>query len=265
MVGPEAMRYRVNVCTPKCTFVKLTGPSGLISSRGADTASATIELFAQQPRPLVVVNSLEVAPSVRRPGASEDSDVADEVDPATQFVSGGRQRTDLVPAGSTTLPGGTVVLNTGTVAGTIKLLARVFEESDQFPGYFVDVTEQPAIDWGVQVERVPPEIVSLELTNCDGQECVVAEGFSTTLEVAAASVTFESADETVLASSAQARALAEEFFAWYSQKESIAFGSLFHLEIPVTASDGASVRDRVRSLTMTLSNSQGTSAPVRWP
>jgi hypothetical protein len=173
-------------------------------------------------------------------------------DPAVQFTTGGRSVDFRIPAGSTQAVFGISALGvqTGTVAGTITITLQVFAAG-------VDVTPTPPPTRVLRIAGTPPVITSAKLVaNSTGFNLVVI-GYATTREVTGATVHLTPAADARLTTSDFSIQLTSVFAAWYQDAASIPYGSQFSLTIPFAVENVANV---VASLTVTLTNSQGTSA-----
>jgi hypothetical protein len=172
-------------------------------------------------------------------------------DPAVQFTSGGLSVDFQIPAGTTQAVFGSsaVSVQTGTVAGTITITLRLFAAG-------VEVTPTPAPTAVIQIAAAPPVIVSAKLvSNPTGFDLLVT-GYSTTREVTGATVNLVPVAGTKLATSAFTIPLTIVFATWYQSTASAQYGSQFTLDIPFAVEK---VANAVGSLTVTLTNSQGTS------
>jgi hypothetical protein len=173
-------------------------------------------------------------------------------DPAVQFTTGGRSADFRIPAGSTQAVFGISALGvqTGTIAGTITITLQVFAAG-------VDVTPTPPPTRVLRIAGTPPVITSAKLVaNSTGFNLVVI-GYATTREVTGATVHLTPAADARLTTSDFSIQLTSVFAAWYQDAASILYGSQFSLTIPFAVENVANV---VASLTVTLTNSQGTSA-----
>jgi hypothetical protein len=175
-------------------------------------------------------------------------------DPAVQFASGGRELVFNVPAGSTVavFTSAASRFQTGTVAGTITLTARLSAAGTEIPSSPVPVRT-------VQVERGAPVINSVRVNRTGSGFDVVITAFATPREVTSAVLRLtvtgavQGTEFTVNVGSAMS--------AWYQSADSRAFGSLFTLTIPMTVQQGNG-GGSVTSVAVTLVNAVGTSAAV---
>ena len=172
-------------------------------------------------------------------------------DPAIQFATGGRTLNFSIPANSTTpqFAAPIAAIQTGTVAGTIQLTVHL-----QANG--TDITPSPAPQASIRVDRLAPKITSLAVSQTSGGISVQIVGYSTTRDVTQGSfhVVFAngtSADATVSMTSAAQT--------WFQGTASRAFGGQFSLAQPFSLAGATS---SPTSVTVTLTNGQGTSAAV---
>jgi len=176
-------------------------------------------------------------------------------DPNIAFSSGGRTVAFTIPAGSTQATfGGTanLALLTGTVAGTITIKANIKSGG-------ADVTPNPAPQLTTAIAKSAPVITAATLTKVTGGVSVGLVGFSTTREITQATVTFTPAAGSNLTASTQTINLGSTFSAWYQSAGSNAFGSQFTIAIPFGIAGDVNA---IGSVTVTLTNSVGTSQPV---
>jgi len=175
-------------------------------------------------------------------------------DPAVQFTTGGRSADFTIPAGATQAVFGSSApgVQTGTVAGTITITIHVFAAG-------ADVTPTPAPTKVLRIAPASPVITSAKLVASSTGFNLVVLGFATSREVTGATVHLTPVAGTQLGTSDFNIALTTAFTAWYQDPASIQFGSQFSLTIPFTVQN---VSNAVTSATVTLTNSQGTSAPA---
>ena len=173
-------------------------------------------------------------------------------DPAVQFTTGGRSADFQIPAGATEAVFGssTLGVQTGTVAGTITITL-------QFVAAGVDVTPTPAPTIVLRIAAAPPVITSAKLVATSTGFDLQVVGYSTTRQVTGAAVHLIPASGAKLTTSDFTIALTTVFTAWYQDAASVQYGSQFSLSIPFAVQK---VANAVGSLTVTLTNAQGTSA-----
>jgi large repetitive protein len=173
-------------------------------------------------------------------------------DPAVQFTTGGRSADFTIPAGTTqaVFGGSSLGVQTGTVAGTITITLQIFAAG-------ADVTPTPAPTKVLRIAAASPVITSAKLTATSTGFNLAVIGFATTREVTGATVHLVPASAAKLATADFTIPLTSAFTAWYQDPASIQYGSQFSLIIPFTVQNAANA---IGSLTVTLTNSQGTSA-----
>jgi hypothetical protein len=209
---------------------------------------------AQQPRVRVTID--EPYPATLRgrlqlrfnpdPGINVD-------DPSVTFVDGTRAMDFEIPANSTeaVFPVPQNALQTGSVAGVINLDATLAA------GDF-DVTPAPAPAKALRVDRTAPVITSVRVNPVSGGFEVIVSGLSTTREVTSSTFQFTPAVGSRLDSSQvtiQTEAAARQ---WFGDTRSNAFGGQFTFTQPFTVQNAT-----LSEVTVTLTNGQGTSQPVR--
>jgi hypothetical protein len=177
-----------------------------------------------------------------------DADIGVD-DPAIQFSTGGRTAEFVVPANQTEAPA--IMLQTGTVAGTIRVSAAVSIPGEQEP---VPVFEQT-----VRIDRVAPVITAVAIARTGGGLELRVTGFATTREVAQGTFRFNPTSGAGFAAFDVAVTMAEAAQTWYANEASRPFGSTFLLVQPFQVSGSLA---QIQSITVTMSNGQGTSAPV---
>ncbi|MBI2681065.1 MAG: putative Ig domain-containing protein [Candidatus Solibacter usitatus] len=175
-------------------------------------------------------------------------------DPAVQFSTGGRSVDFTIPAGErdAVFADSAVLVQTGTVAGTIKLTLQFLVDG-------VDLTPQPAPARTIQILPAVPVIRSVTATRTSTGISVEITGFSNTREVATATFNFPAPAGSHLTTTTLTIQATPLFTPYYGDEASIAFGSLFtyvqSFTIQGTASD-------VQEVGVVLTNSVGASAQV---
>lgn len=176
------------------------------------------------------------------------------MDPALQFSSGGTTLNFTIPAGTSSVTAGT--LQQGTVAGTITVT---------LPSLTANGTNflPSAVTGTVTIPQAAPVIQAgtVQITNVtsSGFE-VVLTGYSTSREMNTATFTFTAASGTQFSGTTTFPVdVSSAFTTWYASSSSQPEGSLFLLTVPFTISGPTTV---LGSVSVTLTNSIGTSAPV---
>ncbi len=172
-------------------------------------------------------------------------------DPAVQFSTGGRTAVIEIPAGVTTPVGG-VALQTGTVAGTITISVRLSAAGQ-------DITPTPVPQQITRIPAAAPTISSVTAIRNASGFTVTVIGFATPRQVTQANFQFAAASGTTLQTASLAVPVTSLFSAWYGSAAAAAFGSQFSFVQPFTVTGNV---QGVASVTVTLTNAQGTSAAV---
>ena len=173
------------------------------------------------------------------------------IDPSVQFAAGGVTVPFRIAAGSlqatfAQTPG----FQTGTVMGTLKLDVTL-----QTGGQNVSPPYSPAISG--QIARLAPVIVGTpSVTRTANAIQVSLIGFATSREVTSATFHFTG---TNLQTTDINVSLSSLLGGWFSDPQSIAFGSTFKLVQQFTVQGAAS---QVMGVTITLTNAVGSSTPV---
>ncbi len=168
-------------------------------------------------------------------------------DPALQFASGGTTLPFTIPSGGedVELPQGGAIQQ-GTVAGDITVTMN-------------PPLAEPKI---VTIPRISPVITAntVRITGVTGSGfSVELTGYSTPRDLASASFTFNAAPGSQVDGASISIDLRDAMTQWYASSDGLANGSLFHIQVPFTL-DG-DIR-AIQSVTVTLTNSVGTSQPV---
>ena len=232
-------KFTLNVtlaALPQLTISGLTNPA---SPNQQVTAGVTISAGY----PLDIVGQLNLT-------MTADPSIG-VVDPAVQFASGGGSVSFRIPANSTQSTfAQTPAFQTGTVAGTLKLDVAL-----QAGGVNATLPSSAAVT--AQIPKLAPAIVGTPtVTRNSGAIQVTIIGFATSREITSATFHFggtnvQNADVTVPLSSLLG--------GWYSDPQSVAFGSTFKLVQQFTVQGAAT---QVTSVTITLTNSVGSSTAV---
>ena len=172
-------------------------------------------------------------------------------DPTVQFATGGRSATVNIPAGATTATA-TVGVQTGTVAGTATITIHLLAGTQ-------DITPSPVPTRSVRISPVAPVITSVTATSNSGGFTVTVVGFATSRSMTQAVFTFTPASGVNLQTTTVTIPAATPFSTWFSSSAAAAFGGQFSFSQPFSVS-GASAA--VASVSVTLTNGDGTSAPM---
>jgi len=184
-------------------------------------------------------------------------------DPAVRFANGGRS-TSFFGGGRGSLA--SIPLQMGTVAGTITLQASSIEASltgsiiDLTGWLGVDVTPSPAPVRTIRIAPAPPTLVSGFLRRTDSGLEATIYGFSTSRNVTSAAFRFAVAAGESLQSPETTVQLDQAFTTWYSNPASAQYGSQFLYTQPFTVQGNLQA---ITGATVTMTNAQGTSAPLK--
>jgi hypothetical protein len=234
--------YRLDVVSPTLPTLTASGISDLSGS--ADQVSIQLQLAEPYTLPLTGQLTLTFAPEI---GSG---------DPAVQFSTGGRTVDFRIPAGATVaeFPVPSVGFQTGTVAGTIALLARLQTQG-------VTITPTPVSVKTTRVERSTPVVTSTSFTRSASGIEVRVTGFSTSREISQAVIRFQASPGNSLTTSELTLPLDETFGRWFRDTESAQYGGQF------TFAQQFSIQGDVNAVTpvsVTLTNRVGsTTANIR--
>jgi len=176
-----------------------------------------------------------------------------------QFANsaGGRTATFTIAAGSTQASfsgSSTIPVETGTLAGKITLTVTSILSAG------VDVTPNPQPTASITTSPTPPSIQTVTFTQTSGGLTVVVTGFSSSRDMSTGLFQFApSTNATVASQSGVTVQLAAPFTAWYGTTTSNQYGSEFMLTVPFTVQGNPA---DIVAVTVTLTNSKGTSTPV---
>jgi len=180
-------------------------------------------------------------------------------DQMIQFANsaGGRTATFTIAAGSTQASfsgSSTIPVETGTLAGKITLTVTSILSAG------VDVTPNPQPTASITTSPTPPSIQTVTFTQTSGGLTVVVTGFSSSRDMSTGLFQFApSTNATVASQSGVTVQLAAPFTAWYGTTTSNQYGSEFMLTVPFTVQGNPA---DIVAVTVTLTNSKGTSTPV---
>ncbi len=229
--------------------VSITG----VHSTSAPTQQLNVGIQLANPTPSALQGTLQLGftPSVAGLPAGY-------MDPALQFSAGGRTLQFTIPAGATGVPvltGGTI--QQGTVAGTITVTLTSLTSGG------VNAMPPTAVTASATILPLPPVITanSVKITNLTATGFdVVLTGYSTTRDMTTATFTFTAAaGSQFTGASTFSVPVNAAYTAWYQSAQSQSFGSMFQLQVPFTITGNTGI---LQSVSVTLTNSVGTSAPV---
>jgi hypothetical protein len=229
--------------------ISLTG----VASTKFPTQQLNVGIQLATPPPTALQGTLHLAFTPSVPGLPPGY-----MDPALQFAAGGTTLNFTVPAGVATvspLAGGTI--QQGTVAGNITVTLTSLTSNG------VSVLPPTPVTATATIVPLPPVITanSVHITNLTASGFdVVLTGYSTIRDMTSATFTFTANTGTQFSGTATFTVpLTAAYTAWYQSAQSQSFGSMFQLQVPFTLSGSTNV---LQSVTVTLTNSIGTSTPV---
>jgi hypothetical protein len=187
-------------------------------------------------------------------------------DPAVQFASGGSTVSFMIPANQTSAVFGSqgtqIGLQTGTVASSITL-------TPSFATQAGNVNLTPAVPTVLQFEVAPasPTLIAVQLPSVSATGLTIeVTGFATTRSLTSWTVQFTAAKGFSLATSQFTIDVSQVSDVWFQSAASQNFGGQFTVTIPFTFAgmpSGQSVQSAIASVSVTISNSLGTSNSVQ--
>jgi hypothetical protein len=235
----------LGVTAQRSFTVSIAGPppvpaitlSGLpATSKPGDQPVVTIALASPYPLPIVVTATLSLTPSS---GNSTD----------LMFANGSRTTQLTIPVGTTAA---TLAFQTGTLAGTIQLSLALSAAG-------VNITPPVPPAATTAIAAAAPTISSVAVATTSTGIAITVVGTSTTLDMKTAVFQFTPAAGATLQTGSVSVDVSSLFAAWYGSAASLATGSQFSLTVPFTIGGNVST---IASVTVTLTNSVGASAPV---
>ena len=217
---------------------------GGVSDTATPLEQPTISLALASPAPVALTGQLVLT--------FESDAVVQGDDPSIQFSTGDRTVDFTIAANATTatFPQAKLLMQTGSVAGTITLTVKL-----QAGG--ADVTPNPAPSKTVKINRTAPVIRTLKLVpGASGFELSIT-GYSPSRELTQAAVSFTGTSG--LQTTSLTVPLTTAATQWFQDSSSLQYGSQFQIVQPFTVIGTANA---VTSVSVTLSNSIGTSAAV---
>ena len=184
-------------------------------------------------------------------------------DPAVQFGPGGRTINFTIPANTTraVFPNNqtTVRLQTGSTAGTITLTPS-FTTTDG--GINLTPASPPSLN--LSIPQSAPRLLSVQLSAKTATAItLLVSGYATGRSITQMDFTFTPTAEENVATTKLTLSVEASFIAWYQGTTSQAFGSLFTATVPFTLAGDVkkvtNVSDTIQSVSVTLTNRQGTS------
>jgi len=232
----------------KTITIKINLPSAPTVSVGLGTATqppVSVTLGAPYPLEITGLITLTFTSSV---GGTDDM---------VRFSNGSRTLEYIVRANQTqatfpTAPNAAIV--TGTVAGTITLTATMNAGGQ-------DITPTPPPTKTITIDPAVPVITLVALQQTGGGLTVLVTGYSNTREVSSGTFTFTASNGSSIAPVTVS--LTSAYAAWFGSTASNATGGQFKLTVPFSVTQGSA--SAVTKVSVTLTNSKGTSAPVSSP
>jgi hypothetical protein len=236
--GAAATRQlALTIVVPSAPPLSITGLSGSVNP--ADQPAFNITLAAPYSIAISGSVTLEFTPDAVSP--------AD--DPAIQFSTGGRTLNFTIPAGQTSAFSTAPLVQTGTVAGAIKLTVRLTAAGQ-------DITPTPTPAITVQVARSAPVVRTVQVVRTGGGFEIKVTGYSTPRQMTQAVFSFTAAAQGGLQTTSLTVPLGTAFTAWYAGTPSAQFGSQFLYTQPFTVQGAIGA---IASGTVILSNAAGSS------
>jgi hypothetical protein len=260
---PVAYTATLKLDTQSFTLSAVGNPPPPLPAYRFDGASGVVEPMAQPAVGLTLASAYPVALSGTLT-LSFNSDVA-VTDPALQFATGGKTINFTIPANTTRaiFTGGLqqVRLQTGTVAGTILLTPSFVTDGG------VNVTPANPPSHSLTIPQTAPRVLSVQLSaKTNTSLTLLITGYATgrsvtSIDLQINPVTGEQVNTRRITIPAEA-----SFLAWFTSSQSQQYGSLFTVTVPLTFTGDVTnvsvLTDTIQSITVTLANRQGNSAPV---
>ena len=174
-------------------------------------------------------------------------------DPAIRFANGTTTDTFTIPAGQTSSPA--IPIQTGTVSGVIHITLALTVDG-------VDVTPANTPDTLITIPPSAPTVTSISVTRSGKTLTVIAAGYTDTRQATQALFQFTAASGHSIKTPELTVDVTTPFTTYFSDAASDAYGSTFLYTQVFSLDEDATV---VGSVTITLTNSVGTSAPVTTP
>jgi len=215
------------------------------------TGSGTVAPGAQPALDLQLLEGYPFQLQVTLTLSVQPTNTGGPTDPNVQFSTGGTVETFTLPANSTTVP--QIMIQTGTLSGTITVNLTLEQNGQNVtPGGI-----QPVV---INVPPVAPVITSVLVSGSGSNLTVTIQGYSSTRDMSTADFTFTPAVSGFSLATPQVSVdVGAEFATWYAEAESLQFGSAF---LYTQTFDLSSDSSAIGSVSVTLTNSAGTSLPV---
>jgi len=205
------------------------------------TQSSSIELTLATPHPSALSGTLRLT-------FTSTAEVPVD-DPMTQFSNGLRTSTFTIPANSTTAVFPTqLTLLTGTVAGTVRLIANIDSGPADLPASTVDIL------------ATAPKITDVVATRTAGGLDVLITGYASPRRVSSVEFNFDVKVGNKTQRISLSRNVEADFGTWYRHPASAQFGSSFSFLQSFTIENGSA--NAIEGVTVRLSNAQGSTTSV---
>ena len=207
--------FRITVVLPNLPSVQITGMPSSVGP--AEQHTIAVSLSSPYKADLTGQLILSFAPD----SGGGDSTI--------QFSTGGTTVSFTIPAGATNavFPTSSLALQTGTVAGSLLLTARLQASGG-------DVTPSPAPSVTSTIARAAPVVTSATVTRSSGSLEIQITGYSTAREVTQATFTFAAASGQTLQTNQVVVPLTDLFNTWFQDAGSNRYGSQFTYKQPFT-------------------------------
>jgi hypothetical protein len=236
---------------PPLPSYTIAGPSG----NAAPMSQPTVSLTLASGYPVAISGTLTI-------GVAGNL----HADPAVQFATGGSTVSFVIPANQTSAvfgaQGTQLGLQTGTVTSTITLTPSFETQAGS-----VNITPTVPTVLEFAVATASPTLIAVQVPSLSTTSLTLAvTGFSTTRSLTSLVVQFTSAKGFSLATSQFTIDVSQASSVWFQSTASQNFGGQFTITIPFTfsgLSTGQSVQNTIASVSVTVSNSSGTSSSVQ--
>ncbi len=187
-------------------------------------------------------------------------------DASVQFATGGRTASFTIPANTTRAvfqPNATqIAVQTGTVAGTITLTPSFATTAG------IDLTPASPPALSLVIPQSVPRLLGVEVSaKASNTFTLTVRGYSTSRVVTKMDFQFTPTSGENVSTTSLSLPVEANFVGWYQQSTSQQYGSLFTATIPFTLQGDlttvTSLADAIQSVSVTLTNRQGTSAAQR--
>jgi hypothetical protein len=229
-----SQNYQIHIAGPATLMATASGLPATVNP--GDQPTVNLALGSAYALPITLTATLQLTPSA---GANTD----------LLFSNGSTTMQFTIPANTTQY---SFSFQAGTVAGKIQVTLT-------FQAAGVDVTPSPAPVLTTQIVAAAPSINSVVVTQTTSGIQAVIDGLSTTRDMKTATFQFTPAAGATLQTTSVSVDVSAMFTAWYQSASSLPLGSQFSLTVPFAI--GGNV-NTIASVSVTLTNSVGTSAPV---